>query len=104
ILLRLLAPRPPISTLFPYTTLFRSVLIGSSLIQHAFKFLVGRSRPSGSSLGFPSGNTTAAATFAIVLVYIASREQLSRAQRVIQIGRAHVLTPVTWPSRMPTPA
>ena len=60
-----------------------AVLIGSSLIQHAFKFLVGRSRPSGSSLGFPSGHTTAAATFAIVLVYIASREQLSRAQRVI---------------------
>ena len=85
-----------------------AVLIGSSLIQHAFKFLVGRSRPSGSSLGFPSGHTTAAATFAIVLVYIASREQLSRAQRVIldalgvslmlAVGWARIMRHAHWPS------
>src|SRR5207245_1830743 len=55
-----------------------AVLIGSSLIQHAVKFMVGRSRPSGSSLGFPSGHTTAATTFAVVLIYIASRERISR--------------------------
>ena len=39
--------------------LWCSVLVGSSLIQHVVKFLVGRSRPSGSSLGFPSGHATA---------------------------------------------
>src|SRR2546430_12107574 len=60
-----------------------AVLIGSSLIQHAVKFMVGRSRPSGSSLGFPSGHTTAATTFAVVLIYIASRERISRGQRWI---------------------
>ena len=85
-----------------------AVLIGSSLIQHAFKFLVGRSRPSGSSLGFPSGHTTAAATFAIVLVYIVSREHLSRAQRVIldalgvtlmlAVGWARIMRHAHWPS------
>ena len=85
-----------------------AVLIGSSLIQHAFKFMVGRSRPSGSSLGFPSGHTTAAATFAVVLIYIASREHLSRAQRLVldalgvclmlAVGWARIMRHAHWPS------
>jgi len=85
-----------------------AVLIGSSLIQHAFKFLVGRARPSGSSLGFPSGHTTAAATFAGVLIYIASRERLSRAQRLLldtlavvlmlAVGWARIMRHAHWPS------
>jgi undecaprenyl-diphosphatase len=85
-----------------------AVLIGSSLIQHLFKFLVGRSRPSGSSLGFPSGHTTAAATFAVVLIYIASRERLSRAQRLmldtlgvglmLVVGWARIMRHAHWPS------
>jgi len=85
-----------------------AVLIGSSLIQHAFKFMVGRSRPSGSSLGFPSGHTTAAATFAVVLVYIASRERLSRGQRwivdtlgiclMLAVGWARIMRHAHWPS------
>ena len=85
-----------------------AVLIGSSLIQHAFKFMVGRSRPSGSSLGFPSGHTTAAATFAVVLIYIASRERLSRGQRwivdtlgiclMLAVGWARIMRHAHWPS------
>lgn len=88
--------------------LWCAVLIGSSLIQHAFKFLVGRSRPSGASLGFPSGHTTAAATFAGVLIYIASRERLSRAQRLLldtlavvvmlAVGWARIMRHAHWPS------
>src|SRR5881392_3075547 len=35
--------------------LWVAVLVGSGLIEHAFKFLVGRPRPSGAALGFPSG-------------------------------------------------
>ena len=85
-----------------------AVLIGSSLIQHAFKFMVGRSRPSGSSLGFPSGHTTAATTFAVVLIYIASRERLSRGQRwivdtlgiclMLAVGWARIMRHAHWPS------
>src|SRR5213593_1800489 len=85
-----------------------AVLIGSSLIQHLFKFLVGRARPSGSSLGFPSGHTTAAATFAVVLIYIASRERLSRTQRLmldtlgvvlmLAVGWARIMRHAHWPS------
>src|ERR1041384_4015028 len=85
-----------------------AVLIGSSLIQHAFKFMVGRSRPSGSSLGFPSGHTTAAATFAVVLIYIASRERISRRQRwivdalaiclMLAVGWARIMRHAHWPS------
>ncbi len=91
-----------------YWRVWGAVLIGSSLIQHAFKFLVGRSRPSGSSLGFPSGHTTAAATFAVVLIYIASRERLSRAQRwaidvlaiclMLAVGWARIMRHAHWPS------
>ena len=40
--------------------LWAAAFIGSALVEHAFKFLVGRPRPSGASLGFPSGHTTAA--------------------------------------------
>ena len=61
--------------------LWGAVMVGSSLIEHGFKVLVGRPRPSGFSLGFPSGHSTAAAAFAIVLVYIVSREPLTRGQR-----------------------
>src|SRR5438093_11105707 len=85
-----------------------AVLFGSSLIQHAFKFMVGRSRPSGSSLGFPSGHTTAAATFAVVLIYVRSRERLSRGQRwivdtlgiclMLAVGWARIMRHAHWPS------
>jgi undecaprenyl-diphosphatase len=88
--------------------LWCTVLIGSSLVQHAVKFLVGRSRPSGSSLGFPSGHTTAAATFAVVLIYIAGRERLSRAKRwaidvlaiclMLAVGWARIMRHAHWPS------
>jgi undecaprenyl-diphosphatase len=85
-----------------------AVLIGSSLIQHAVKFMVGRSRPSGASLGFPSGHTTAATTFAVVLIYIASRERISRGQRwivdalaiclMLAVGWARIMRHAHWPS------
>ncbi|PYM43815.1 MAG: hypothetical protein DME12_02120 [Candidatus Rokuibacteriota bacterium] len=88
--------------------LWCSVLVGSSLIQHVVKFLVGRSRPSGSSLGFPSGHATAATTFAVVLIYVASRERLSRVQRfaiealavclMLAVGWARIMRHAHWPS------
>jgi undecaprenyl-diphosphatase len=77
--------------------LWGSVLIGSALVEHAAKFLVGRPRPSGSSLGYPSGHTTAAAAFAIAVVYLMSRERLPPAARLaIQIVAVAMMLLVGW--------
>ncbi len=70
--------------------------------------MVGRPRPSGFSFGFPSGHTTAAATFAIVLIYIAGRERLSGPQRhglqalafvvMVLVGWARIVLGAHWPT------
>lgn len=88
--------------------LWGAVLVGSSLIEHGFKLLVGRPRPSGFSLGFPSGHSTAAATFAVVLVYIVSRERLTPLQRraiwalaigvMVLVGWARIVLHAHWPT------
>jgi len=77
--------------------LWVGVFIGSAGIEHAFKFLVGRPRPSGSSLGFPSGHTTAAAVFAVMVVYLMSRERLRpAARRAIQLAAIAMMLLVGW--------
>ena len=83
-------------------------LIGAPLLQNVVKFLVGRSLPDGASLGFPSGHATAAATFSVVLIYVASRERLSRWQRsavvalavcfMLAVGWARIVRHAHWPS------
>src|SRR5204862_1129164 len=52
--------------------LWAGLLIDSSLIQHAVKFLVGRTRPSGSDRGFPRRHTTAATPCAVLRMFIPS--------------------------------
>ena len=76
--------------------------------EQLFKFLVGRPRPRGFHLGFPSGHVTAAATFAVLLLYALSREQASARVRVSLIvlaallvgtvGFARVILNAHWPS------
>lgn len=76
--------------------------------EKTFKILMGRPRPSGDSLGFPSGHATAAAAFAVLLIYLASRERLSPGQRlairilgvllVVSVGLARILLHAHWPS------
>jgi len=80
----------------------------SGAIEQLFKFLVGRPRPRGFNWGFPSGHVTAAATFAVVLVYVLSRERPSPATRwtwlvlavalVGSVGFARVILNAHWPS------
>ena len=88
--------------------LWCAIMVASSLLEHGFKFMVGRPRPSGFSLGFPSGHSTAAATFAVVLVYIVTRERLTPAQRhgiqalavalMALVGWARIVLHAHWPT------
>jgi undecaprenyl-diphosphatase len=77
-------------------------------LEQLFKFLVGRPRPRGFHWGFPSGHVTAAATFAVILLYVLSRERVSPAWRGIvtalavvlvgAVGFARVILNAHWPS------
>jgi undecaprenyl-diphosphatase len=88
--------------------LWTAILAGSSLIEHASKFLVGRPRPSGFALGFPSGHSTAVSTFAVVLIYILSRERPAMAPRwalcgialvtMFLVGWARIALHAHWPT------
>ena len=77
-------------------------------VEQASKFLVGRPRPRGVNWGFPSGHVTAAATFAVILLYVMTRERLSPAARAIltalaivlvaSVGFARVILNAHWPT------
>jgi undecaprenyl-diphosphatase len=77
-------------------------------VEQAFKFLVGRPRPRGVNWGFPSGHVTAAATFAVILLYVMTRERVSPAARAVltglmialvaAVGFARVILNAHWPT------
>ena len=77
-------------------------------VEQASKFLVGRPRPRGVNWGFPSGHVTAAATFAVILLYILTRERTGPATRGIltglaialvgAVGFARVILNAHWPT------
>lgn len=88
--------------------LWCALLPVSGGIEQLFKFLVGRPRPRGVHWGFPSGHVTAAATFAVVVVYLLSRERIWPAARgpllllaialVGSVGFARIILNAHWPS------
>ena len=88
--------------------LWSALLLGSSVVEHAVKLLVGRPRPSGFSFGFPSGHTTAAATCAVILIYLVGRERLRPAPRhalqalalvvMALVGWARIVLRAHWPT------
>ena len=77
-------------------------------VEQIFKFVVGRPRPRGVNWGFPSGHVTAATTFAVILLYILTRERVSPAARgiltaaaialVAAVGFARVILNAHWPT------
>ena len=77
-------------------------------VEQLFKLLVGRPRPRGVNMGFPSGHVTAAATFAVLIFYVLSRERVSPGARVglgmvavalvLLVGYARVILNAHWPS------
>jgi undecaprenyl-diphosphatase len=88
--------------------LWAGAFLASAVLEQAFKILVDRPRPSGFSLGFPSGHTTAAAVFAVIAVYVVSRERLPPTARLllqimavammILVGWARIVLHAHWPT------
>ena len=56
--------------------LWGAALIAAPLCGEALQELVGRLRPHGTALGFPSGHATAIAAFAVATVYLVGRSRL----------------------------
>src|SRR5688572_33489595 len=84
--------RPPRSTLFPYTTLFRSDAAGTGGDRGVHQEVAGPAEQIGGAGAVGAGRAADEL-----------RPQRERRRRP-QIGRAHVLTPVTVKSRMPSSA
>jgi len=84
------------------------VLLGAPVIEQAAKILVGRPRPRGRAMGFPSGHMTGAASFAVIAIYFAIKEPWSRVQRLgltavvalmmVLVGLARLVLHAHWPS------
>jgi membrane-associated phospholipid phosphatase len=84
------------------------VLLGAPAIEQGAKLLVGRTRPIGHAMGFPSGHMTGAAAFAVIAIYFAIKEPWSRVQRlgltavvaamVVLVGLARLVLHAHWPS------
>jgi undecaprenyl-diphosphatase len=88
--------------------LWCAVLPAAGLVEKVMKFLVDRPRPSGFSLGYPSGHTTSAAAFAVILLYVSTRERLHPSARlalqvvavagVALVGWARIVLHAHWPT------
>lgn len=65
-------------------------LLVAPLAGEALQELVGRLRPRGPALGFPSGHATAIAAFCVATIYLVGRSRLGRGLRV-GVGIAAVM-------------
>jgi undecaprenyl-diphosphatase len=84
------------------------IMLGAPAIEHTAKVLVGRTRPQGSAMGFPSGHSTGAAAFAVLAIYFAVKERWGRMQRLsltvivlilmVLVGIARMVLHAHWPS------
>jgi membrane-associated phospholipid phosphatase len=86
--------------------LWAGVMVAAPLLEGALKQLVGRQRPEDLSLGFPSGHSTAAATFFGAVVLLAGTLPASvcavvrvlAVVMIVLVGMARVILRAHWPS------
>jgi undecaprenyl-diphosphatase len=84
------------------------IMLGAPMLEHAAKLLVGRTRPQGPAMGFPSGHCTGAAAFALLAIYFAVKERWGRLPRLsltvavlglmLLVGVARMVMHAHWPS------
>jgi membrane-associated phospholipid phosphatase len=84
------------------------VLLAAPVFEQTAKHLVGRTRPRGRAMGFPSGHVTGAAAFAVIAIYFAIKERWNRTTRValttvvlvmvFLVGLARLVLHAHWPS------
>jgi membrane-associated phospholipid phosphatase len=82
------------------------LMVAAPLAEGGLKFVVGRTRPEGLALGFPSGHATAAAAFFGAVLYLAgtlngAARWILRALAVATIAAvaiARVMLRAHWPS------
>lgn len=70
--------------------LWGAALVAAPLAGEALQELVGRLRPQGPALGFPSGHATAVAAFGVATIYLVGRSGLGRGLR-LAVGFAVVV-------------
>jgi undecaprenyl-diphosphatase len=80
--------------------LWGSVLVAATLAGEALQEVVGRLRPRGSALGFPSGHATAVSAYAVATIYLLRRSRLSRAVRLAVASAVALLALAIGVSRM----
>ena len=88
--------------------LWSAALVAGGLVETSLKAALARARPEDVSAGFPSGHATAAAAFAVVVVYLVGRSALSRPQRLAVsaavvagaalVGLARIELRAHWPT------
>ena len=62
--------------------LWSAALVAGGLVETSVKATLARARPDDVSAGFPSGHATAAAAFAVIVVYLVGRARLSDGARL----------------------
>ena len=88
--------------------LWCATFVLAPLVGEAWQEAVGRPRPVGAALGFPSGHATATATFAIAVLYLVKQTALGPTiRRVAQalpiagalaVGAARIVLGAHWPT------
>lgn len=87
--------------------LWGGVMVGAPILEDAAKLVVGRPRPEGFSMGFPSGHVTAAAAFFVMATYLVETSRAGfqtkilcwagAALFIILVGIARIMLHAHWP-------
>jgi undecaprenyl-diphosphatase len=81
-------------------------MVAAPIMESVFKTLVGRPRPVGAALGFPSGHATAASAFFGAVMVLAdalppracAAVRVLAAAMIVLVGVARVVLRAHWPS------